>query len=455
MPAVVIAAGALLATLSILLAAWSKQLVKEALRYECTERATVLAMQASAALDHRVAALAQGGPRPGEVACVWRLGPDGEVLGRDPPTAADPPPTLLEAARQPGDERPRPITIRGTQVPLVATLAPLRAAPDGARALLVQWDLAALEAAVLRPLVERSAGAERRFEAALVRHGQNPPPTARAVQAFDPPLDEWRVAVGFEDPDAVRTSLRVQTVLLFAVAGWLLLLLAASVVLWMRREAAHARRMAAREQLLARAYHELQTPLMLLRAAAESLQRGAVEREDELRRCVGIVAREEERLTRSIRRLLRWLRVEGGGAEVPLAPLREEVEAAVREQEPGLRERGVRLELALDGAASNLRVPRDLVADVVRELLVNVEKHAHGATRVRVAVSPGPRRDAAVIVVEDDGPGWGSAGAPPASGYGLGLLREGLALCDGALRLEPREGGRGARVVVEVAAHGG
>jgi two-component system OmpR family sensor kinase len=239
------------------------------------------------------------------------------------------------------------------------------------------------------------------------------------------------------------------------VAAWLLLLLAASVVMWMRREAANARRLAAREQLLARAYHELQTPLMLLRAAAESLERGAVERPDELRRCMGIVAREEERLTRSIRRLLRWLRVEGGGAEAPLAPLREEVEAAAREQEPALRERGVRLELALDGAASALRAPRDLVADVVRELLVNVEKHARGATRVRVALTPGPRRDTARIVVEDDGPGWGSAAAPPASGFGLGLLREGLLLCDGELRLEPREGARGARAVVEVTAHGG
>lgn len=481
LPVVVVGAGALLATLSILLASWSKQLVKESLRYECTERAAGVSLQARAALDARLAALARGGPRPPEALAVWRLGADSALAARDPAAAPDPAPTLLEAARQHADAAPLPLSVRGAQAPLAATYLPLPPGqPDGARGLLVQWDLARVEADVLRPLIERSEGPERRFEAVLVRHDEGLPPTARALIALDAPLDGWRVAVGLEDPEAVRWSLRAQTVLLFAVAGWLLLLLAASVVVWMRREAAHTRRLAAREQLLARAYHELQTPLMLLRAAAESLERGAVERPDELRRCMGIVAREEERLTRSIRRLLRWLRVEGGGAEVPLAPLREEVEAAAREQEPGLRERGIRLELVLDGAVAGLLAPRDLVADVVRELLANVEKHARGATRVRVAVAAGARRDTARITVEDDGPGFPAAvlGAPPrgsggsgevaeqsagggrqggasASGFGLGLLREGLLLCDGSLRLEPREGAPGARAVVEVAVHVG
>lgn len=452
LPAVVVGAGALLATLSILLAAWSKQLVKESLRYECTERAAGLALQADAALDRCLAALAQGAPRPATVAAVWRLGPSGEVVRRDPPGAPDPPPTLLDAARQHQGEATLPISVRGTQEPLAGAFVPLR---EPRRGLLVEWDLAVVQRDLLRPLLEQTARAERRFDAALVGPGEQAPPTTRALMALEPPLDGWRVAVGFDDPEAVRSTLRMQTVLLFAVAAWLLLLLAGSVVLWMRREAAQTRRLAAREQLLARAYHELQTPLMLLRAAAESLDRGAIERPDELRRCMGIVAREEERLTRSIRRLLRWLRVEGGGAEVSLAPLREEVEATAREQEPALRARGIRLELVLDGAAARLRVPRDLVADVVRELLVNVEKHARGATRVRVAVSAGPRRDTAVITVEDDGPGWGSSGEPPASGFGLGLLREGLLLCDGLLRLEAREGARGARAVVEVTGYGG
>lgn len=455
LPAVVVVAGALLATLSILLAAWSKQLVKESLRYECTERAAALAFQADAALDQRLAALSQGGPRPPEVAAVWRLGPAGEVVDRDPSTAPDPPATLLDAARQHEGDAALPISVRGTQAPLAGTFVPHVGPGRPARGLLVEWDLAAVEQAVLRPVLERTARAERRFEAALVRQGEEPPPGTRALTALEPPLDGWRVAVALEDPEAVRATLRAQTVLLFAVAAWLLLLLAASVVMWMRREAAQTARLAAREQLLARAYHELQTPLMLLRAAAESLERGAVEHPDELRRCMGIVAREEERLTRSIRRLLRWLRVEGGGAEVPMAPLREEVEAAAREQEPALRARGIRLELVLDGAAASLRAPRDLLADAVRELLVNVEKHARGATRVRVAVLPGARRDTAQVVVEDDGEGWGSSGEPPASGFGLGLLREGLLLCDGALRLEPRAGARGARAVVEVPAHGG
>lgn len=455
LPAVVVGAGALLAALSILLAGWSKQLVKESLRFECAERAAALALRADVALDQRAAALVRGGARPAEASAVWWLAADGAVLARDPATAPDPAPALVEAAREAPPGEPTPISARVAQGWQAASFAPLPAgAPDGARGVLVLWDPAALEAALLRPLLAPGDG-DRRFEAVLLREEEAPSPRTRALVALHPPLEAWRVAVTLEDPEAVRWTLRVQTALLFAVAAWLLLLLAVSVAAWMRRERAHAARLAAREQLLARAYHELQTPLMLLRGAAESLERGVIDDPDEVRRCVGIVAREEERLTRSIRRLLRWLRAEGGGDGAALAPLREEVEAAAREQEPALRARGVRLELSLDGAAAALRAPRDLVADVVRELLVNVEKHARGATRARVSLVAGPGRGRAQVLVEDDGPGWPASGddAPaPASGFGLGLLREGLLLCDGALRLERGADGRGARAVVEVAA---
>jgi signal transduction histidine kinase len=455
LPAVVVGAGALLATLSILLAAWSKQLVKESLRAECAQRAAFVAGEAQRGLDAHVAALVRGGARPPEAAAVWRLGEGGAVVSRDPATAPDPAPALVEATRAPG-AAPRPISVRGPAAPLAGTWVPLPAGgADGARGLLVRWDLDAVEASILRPLVAPPlADGWRRFELALVRDDR-PHDLAlmpKASSPLAPPLDAWQVLVGLDDPEAVRWALRAQTVLLYAVAAWLLLLLAASVIAWARRERAHAVRVAAREQLLARAYHELQTPLMLLRAAAESLERGAVERPDEVRRCVEIVGREEERLTRNVRRLLRWLRVEGGD-EAGLGPLREEVEAAARELEPTLRERGVRLELSLDGAVAGLRAPRDLVSDVVRELLVNVEKHARGATRVRVELAQGPRRGVARIVVDDDGPGWRQGEQPPASGFGLGLLREGLLLCGGTLRLEAGATGRGARAVVEVPAH--
>lgn len=453
----VVGAGALLATLSILLAAWSKELVKEGLRQECAEYAGFLSFEMARAHDERVRDLVVAGRRPAESAAVWRLAADGRVLSSDPPDAGTPPETFVRAALDHTGRGALPITLRGPAEALAATWAPLpELAADGARGLLVRWDLAAVQAQLLGPLVARRGGtAGRRLEVTVVPDtglDVDPPVHARAAQTLPPPFDRWRVLVGLEDPAGVRWTLRVQTFLLFALAAWLLLLLAAGVVAWMRRERAHAARLLAREQLLARAYHELQTPLMLLRAAAESLERGAVEREDEKRRCVSIIAREEERLTRTIRRLLRWLRAEGGD-ERDVQPVREEVEAAVRDQEPALRERGIRVELALDGAAAALRAPRDLVADVVRELLVNVEKHARGATRVRIELGLG-ERGAARIVIDDDGPGWQdqqpSSGV--GSGFGLGLLREGLLLCGGRLVVEPAVGARGARVVVEVPA---
>ena len=82
---------------------------------------------------------------------------------------------------------------------------------------------------------------------------------------------------------------------------------------------------------------------------------------------------------------------------------------------------------------------------IVQESLTNVVKHAR-ARRVSVLLM---RKDRAVVaVVEDDGRGFDPQ-APRDGGFGLVGMRERVALLDGRLQVESREGA-GTTLVVEV-----
>jgi len=457
LPALTIAAGVLLAVLAIALAAWSKQLLKASFHNECAERAAEVIYEVGRELDRREAAVLRGEALPPAVAAAWRLGPDGVVVGRRPAGASDPEPLLVERARDARGPGPQPITLHGGAEPTAAVWLPFAAPePDGARGVLLRWDLATLEAEVLDPLMARG---DPRYAVARVEISETAdvlPFHPKAALTLPPRLSFWRVAVGLRDPDSARSALRVQTALLGALAVWLLVVIVGAAVLHARRTRVQAARQADRDRFLTRATHELQTPLALLRAAAESLDRGAVSEPDDVARCLRIVAREEERLTRGLRRLLRYLRRENE-PDPELAPLDEVVEGAVSELRGSLEAQGIAVALEPGGAGA--LVARDLVGDVLRELLGNVERHARGARRVTVTVRAPGRR--AVVTVGDDGEGdpalvaravADAPGARPGAdgGLGLPLVRRGVELTGGRVDVRPGRDGRGVAVDVEV-----
>jgi signal transduction histidine kinase len=458
LPALAVGAGLLLTTLALGLAVWSKSLVKDALRHDCVARASLLTSDVRQELSARVEEVRTLGPGqdlPAEVETAWFLD-GGQVVRRLPASAADPSPFLLDSARAAGGQR-APIGRRGARV-IAAAWEPDPGSADGERGVLLQWNVQAVEARILTPLLAPTPDSP--FVLAHLESqasGEELPFRAKAGLTLDAPFSFWRVAVGLRDPEDVRTSLRAQTALLVSLALGLALVLIGSVWLATHRARAEGTRQAAREQFLTRAYHELQTPLAVLRAAAETLvieattdSRGTDPAD--LERCAGIVTREEERLTRSLRRLLRYLRVEnaGGrsGAGLELGPVDEEIEDAVAHARPSLAARGLSLEV--EGAAPGLLTPRELVADAVRELLANAEKHARGATRVRLAVEPCRLAGAPAlrITCQDDGQGLGESDAA-GSKVGLELLRDGLALVGGSLTHTPAPGG-GARFQILV-----
>jgi signal transduction histidine kinase len=67
--------------------------------------------------------------------------------------------------------------------------------------------------------------------------------------------------------------------------------------------------------------HELRTPLTSLRMFIETLQLGRARTDEERQECLDLLAREAERLSEMIERVLEWSRLEAGRKKVDMRPL--------------------------------------------------------------------------------------------------------------------------------------
>ena len=101
---------------------------------------------------------------------------------------------------------------------------------------------------------------------------------------------------------------------------------------------------------------------------------------------------------------------------------------------------GLRIEIVDDGNATSLdEVTAPIVFRTVRELLLNVVKHAHSPT-AKVSFHDGG--DHLEIVVEDAGTGFDPAETSSEAGFGLMSVREQIGRLGGAVEVtsSPREG---------------
>jgi len=448
-PWLTLATGTALAVLALGLGLWSKELTKEARRAECSARAQTISLHVRQRLEQRLRVAEGGDLARGR----WTI-TGGHVRGE----GELPPDAWVQALAK--HEGLSPLSLSQPGGARAATFFPY--APRSGE--LVEWDLAQVEAEVIGPaLAEASEG---RYASVLLVRGQ-PEPTAfraRAQSPLFPPLGHWSVGVGFADRSAVSRDLRIQTGLLSLLVLGLLGTLVASVLASARRLRRRAQRVLIRDQFLARATHELQTPLALMRAAAETLESGAASEEADRERCLAIVLREEGRLTTTIRRLLRTLRWESGEAAdlARWGDARAAVEEAAELMRAPLDEAGIELKLEVTDVQG--QAPIDLLSDTLTELLSNALKHARGAQEVRVSLR-GAGAGRALLEVSDDGPGLtdpeqaflpfrqgeGSEGATPGSGLGLALLHEGWSLLEGKIGVS----GPGAAFRVEIPLRGG
>jgi PAS domain S-box-containing protein len=226
----------------------------------------------------------------------------------------------------------------------------------------------------------------------------------------------------------------------------------------------HAARMDAenalriRDQFLAVATHELKNPLTALQGYIEMLQRRAT-REQTLnerdQRTLQIIATQAKRFHGLIDSLLDIARIQVGGLSIERKPLElcGLVGTLVEEIQPSLEAHTIQLECDAEALIIEGDTPR--LEQVVQNLLQNAVKYSPSGGVVRVRVYR--QLDRAYLAVSDEGIGIPEAAqaslfqqfyratnveAQQIQGMGIGLyvVKEIVALHDGEITVESREG---------------
>ena len=198
--------------------------------------------------------------------------------------------------------------------------------------------------------------------------------------------------------------------------------------------------------------HDLRSPLAAILGLARTLERDDLDLPPaEAQDLAGRIAANARRLDRIVTDLLDLDRLSAGVVEPMFAPL--DIGALVRELVAGADPVAGR-RLHVDTAPLEIWADAAMVERIVENLLRNAVKHTPGDARIWVRVERAD--DAALLIVEDDGPGVPadtreaifepfSQGASPARsaglGVGLAVVARFAALHDGRAWVAEREGG--------------
>lgn len=240
-----------------------------------------------------------------------------------------------------------------------------------------------------------------------------------AEMALSPPLDSWRLAI-FVAPAAAEAWGGGRRVLVTFGAAWgaVALALAGLAVVFYREQNRALREAAQRVSFVNQVSHELKTPLTNIRMYAEMLEDGMDSEnvEDEkARRHVGVIVSESRRLSRLIANILTFSRGQRG--RLALHPAAGVVDDVVREviehHRASMESRGIAIEFDPDAPAV-VRLDADALAQILGNLLSNVEKYAAAGGFVRVATRQETKQDEGrkiknedytILTVTDNGPG--------------------------------------------------
>lgn len=211
--------------------------------------------------------------------------------------------------------------------------------------------------------------------------------------------------------------------------------------------------------------HDLRTPLGRMRRRLEAAQRRA-DSEAEWAEAVEAAIEDCDRILGIFAALLRIAEIEGGARRAAFRPfdLSEVTESVAEVFLPAAEAREQTLAAAIAPGIAVLG-DRDLVAQMVANLLDNAVRHGRAGGSVRLSLAPdgAAPHDAATLVVEDDGPGIPAAErtrvfrrfhrldparTTPGTGLGLSLVKAVADLHD--MRLDLSDAGPGLRVTVRI-----
>jgi signal transduction histidine kinase len=249
----------------------------------------------------------------------------------------------------------------------------------------------------------------------------------------------------------------------------LALVIAGLAIYFFRENAREMREASQRVSFVNQVSHELKTPLTNIRMYAEMIDEELGEEDETLRRRLQIIVAESQRLSRLIGNVLTFSRKQR--STLTLHPEPGNIDSVLRDLtqnfEPSLRAKGI--ETTCFGNAGHTAVfDRDVLEQIVGNLLSNVEKYARSARGVEVRSTQ--EDETVTITVADDGPGIpqrdrarvfdpfyrvsnrltdGVAG----TGIGLSIARDLARLHGGDLLLQPSARGACFRLAIRALQH--
>ncbi len=281
---------------------------------------------------------------------------------------------------------------------------------------------------------------------------------------FAEPFDAFGVELGL-----LRLPGGRRTEFISALAGLLALVAAGGLFAVYRMVAVVVDYADRRSRFVAAVSHELKTPLTSIRMYGEMLRDGLVPSEEKRAEYISTITDESERLSRLIDNVLDFSLLEKGEREVHPLPgaIRPVLEEAVRKLAPHAAREGFALTLLADESLPSTRFDRDIVTQVIFNLVDNALKYARGADRKEIEVTCCASPDAVELSVRDYGPGVSGAEvsrifepffrskdeltrAEKGTGIGLALVKELVEAMGASIDAKNAPGG-GLQVTVRLA----
>jgi two-component system phosphate regulon sensor histidine kinase PhoR len=225
-----------------------------------------------------------------------------------------------------------------------------------------------------------------------------------------------------------------------------------------------------KSDFLSNVTHELKTPLTSIRMFVETLEEGRVKDEAERKEYLGVIAREAERLSGLIQRVLDLARFEGRRKDA-LSRRETDLGSLLRDTAEIFRRRLTGEEAELTVAVPENLPPAEIDPEAVREAVLNLLSNAvkYGGKSIRLSASAADGMVA--IEVADDGIGISEeeqgrifekfyrsedtlARRQEGSGLGLALVHEIVVAHGGRVRVTSRPG-EGSAFVLSLPVAGG
>jgi signal transduction histidine kinase len=273
-------------------------------------------------------------------------------------------------------------------------------------------------------------------------------------------FDDWRLVIFPKTPHSLEAMANLRTKIYLWMISVLLLTLIAGAYVTISTTKRVVRLARLRSDFVSNVSHELRTPLTSIRMFGELLLMGRIADPEEQRRCLQIIARESERLSRLIDNVLNFAKIERGVKRYELE--HEEMGAIVGSVVEAFKyhaeEQGFAIKTVIQENLPEVKADADAISQVLFNLLSNAIKYSDKDTTVEVRVF---QQDSHVVTeVADQGIGIDARDLPrifedfyradqspeserPGTGLGLTLARH-IARAHGGDIVVESEKGKGS-----------